>query len=198
MRDNRFVLLILTFILPFFLVSCGKNVPGPPARGPVWLTYRAGTSGLANNYVFCIYPDNGSGVWFGTANGASFFSGSSWSTYRDSLQYSVFTQNGTETACVVSAINRGKDGSLWFGTEGGGLVRYNLGNKIASWQKYYPPDIPSSFVTSVATEIQQLGEVWVGSVGSGVGRFIPAPSSINPNDGTWDVYTRSEGHLSSD
>jgi len=77
-------------------------------------------------------------------------------------------------------------------------VRYNLGNKIASWQKYYPPDIPSSFVTSVATEIQQLGEVWVGSVGSGVGRFIPAPSSINPNDGTWDVYTRSEGHLSSD
>jgi len=80
--------------------------------------------GLADNQIRVIYPNiNGIGVaapdeviWFGTdSKGVSFYDGVAWS--------SLDTRDGLAGNTVTSIV-QDADGSLWFGTQGGGLTRY--------------------------------------------------------------------------
>jgi ligand-binding sensor domain-containing protein len=90
----------------------------------------------------------------------------------------------------VRCISEGLDGSIWFGTNGGGLVRLDNFSQIALWQRYkYPGDIQNDIVTALSCQFVQEGDVWVASY-YGASRYIP--NSTVKGAGTWQQYTNSD------
>jgi len=76
------------------------------------------SNGLAHNTVNAITQDASGAMWFGTANGASKFSGSTWTTYT--------TVHGLSSN-VVTDILADTRGNLWFAsyTPNGGITKYD-------------------------------------------------------------------------
>jgi len=184
---NRASLNLLAFLLLSFVLQACKGDDGgavtPP--GPQWVTFTAQNSPLLSNRVSTIYVDGEGRVWIGTDQGASAFYRGSWSAIVDSLAFPVFSSSGTTISHQVAVITGGRDGSVWFGLEGGGVRRYIRGGGASQpWHRYESPTIPSDFVSSIgAVRDKAPGDVWVGGVGQGVTRFVP--QATNPELGVW-------------
>jgi ligand-binding sensor domain-containing protein len=136
---------------------------------------------LINNYVNAFLLDRGRKIWIATNNGVSSFSGGVWGSLRDSLWSPPFGSQ-YRVACIVE----GKDGSLWFGLTGGGIVRYNPFSTIQVWRRYYN-ELPNSFMLAGAADVSNqstYGEVWFTTV-LGISRFIGGANEL----GTWVNYS---------
>jgi ligand-binding sensor domain-containing protein len=183
----------LTFLLSMliFASGCKNDLPGAAPRGPKWVVYQAGRVGISNGYANCVFADAEGDVWFGTNHGASYFNKNVWTNLYDSLTYSEFNNvnDSVYTGSVVTSITGGKDGSLWFGLAGGGVERYDKFSSAQTWIRYGVPDLPTNTVFSLAAELQELGEVWVGT-NYGIGRFVPSDNPTFPLQGDWTTITQ--------
>lgn len=183
----RFILCALALLsLPILLISCKSNSSDatiPP--GPVWVTFTQQNSPLLTNNVNALFTDSEGRVWIGTEAGASSFFRGSWSAIIDSLAFLRGASGGSTVSHEVKAFAEGRDGSLWFGLFGGGVRRYiRSGTASQPWHSYNTPSIPSDQVSCIAgVKYKDPGDVWVGSVGQGIARFIPL--TTNPELGTW-------------
>jgi signal transduction histidine kinase/ligand-binding sensor domain-containing protein len=86
-------------------------------RVDVWTT----ASGLPQNTVYSILQTRDGYVWFTTLDGLVRF---------DGVRFVVYTREnggGGITSNRFTALHEGKDGTLWAGTEDGGLTRYREG-----------------------------------------------------------------------
>ena len=79
--------------------------------------------GLPQNAITALAFDSNGYLWVGTKDGAAYYNGRRWTTVR-------FPPNFGTTH--VQAMLAASDGSLWFGTVGGGIARYG-GN---TWTVY--------------------------------------------------------------
>ncbi len=70
--------------------------------------------------IFCIYEDKSENVWFATYNGVSCYNGKSFTNYT--------TVQGLVTNTVWS-ITEDKMGSIYFGTQGGGVSKLSSDKK---------------------------------------------------------------------
>jgi ligand-binding sensor domain-containing protein len=78
---------------------------------------------------------------------------------------------------------------MWFGTDGGGLVRMDQFSEVGVWQKYTSPsDLQYNIVTGVSCQFVQEGDVWA-ATSFGASRYIP--SSTVKGAGSWEQYTSS-------
>ncbi|HUL44306.1 MAG TPA: two-component regulator propeller domain-containing protein [Bacteroidota bacterium] len=172
--------LVLILSVPLLIIEgCGQNPAIPPVKaGPKWVLYNIDNSPLPDNNVNTIVIDH-QNVWIGSDGGASNFNHGSWHNFEDELKF-----NSPEgPVSIVRAITIGKDGSIWFGLFGGGLIRFDPTGKTATWINYIPPKIPSYFIYSLATATG--GEIYAG-MDVGVLRYVPGSS--DPTLGTWIVY----------
>ena len=179
-----------SLIFPFILFLVGfasgcTSATGPPTPRllDTWLVYRQTPGRLINNYANAFLLDNGRKIWIATNDGVSSFSAGVWASMRDSLWSPSPSGKSHRVSCIV----QGKDGGLWFGLTGGGVVRYNPFSTIQVWRRYNSPDLLNDFILAGAADVSNqsnYGEVWFTSV-SGVNRFVGGASE----SGTWYSYT---------
>ncbi|MBI5020152.1 MAG: hypothetical protein HZB59_01820 [Ignavibacteriales bacterium] len=181
----------IILILCTIFIGCKKNTTTPKVRGPVWLTFSKITNkDIIDDNIHTIHAGAGGFVWFGTDSGAISYYGGIWSSIRDSLTYYTYGQGSITKAQKVLAICEGRQSTVWFGLDGGGLRRYNRYNPQRAWQRYSPnePDpinrIPSDYITGIVADRYRNGDVWVSTL-SGVAHYLPS-SSI---DGRWYPYS---------
>ena len=120
--------------------------------------------GLPQNAVIHTLQTRDRYIWIGTQNGLARF---------DGVRFQVFDKANTPElrSSYITALYESRDGRLWVGTEGGGLVRLGAGRFTA----YTSADgLSNDRIWSIAEDAQ--GVLWAGTAGGGLcflkdGRF---------------------------
>jgi len=183
----------LVTLLCLLNIGCEVSPLNPAVPGPVWIQFKSPDQPFISNRVNTIVTHTNGQVWIGTDSGALFYDQRSWGVIKDSLTYEIFIAGRTLTVSVVKSIGVGKDGSVWFGTGGGGVRRFFQGGVTASetqWITYIEPTISYNSVNSIVSEFIVNGDVWLATPIVGINRFIP--SQADPRIGRWELYTAKE------
>lgn len=140
-------------------VNCGFQ----DSRGDVWFGTQSGgisrfngssfrsytkSDGLIGNDVLCVTEDLQGNIWIGTSEGVSKFNGTTFTNLNDSTGLAV--NKG------IYSILADPDGTIWFGSRGGGLIKYD-GNTFQSFGK--EDGLPSDNVYSIAQT--QDKKIWL-------------------------------------
>jgi ligand-binding sensor domain-containing protein len=170
-------------------------------------TFKNYVKELVNEWVYGITVDASGRVWFGTEGGVSMFDGTRWQswTHRDGLGAanagdlppSKNTGLGTRSRHDLSVMVEGaasynpsyvfsifcaRDGTIWAGTWGGGVARFDG----KQWKNLTTADgLAGNIVYSIAQDGQ--GGMWFGT-DNGVSRFM---------NGNWRTIGRQDGLLES-
>src|ERR1051326_5239404 len=132
------------------------------------------------NDIAGFYQEKEGNIWFGV-NGRGLgrigHRESTGGTAADSIEYFT-TQNGLPTSDLRSLFED-KEGSIWIGTNGGGLIRLRDGKFITLSAE----DGLASDLVSVMCESRD-GSLWVGSFDRGLSRY---------KDGAIEIYTTKQG-----
>ena len=162
----------LLLAVPAYAVEPYTPVQPDPVLEPWrWTTFDQ-TSGLAGG-VHDIYEDREGNVWIATDRGAQKYDGYRWTTYttEDGLGHNQ-----------VNVIIQDRDAAMWFGTNGGGVSRFQPGSdsEQAAWTTWTDADgLPGNVIGMKALTQTRDGAIWVGAneggdaegVRSGLGRF---------------------------
>ncbi|REJ78684.1 MAG: hypothetical protein DWQ47_04340 [Acidobacteria bacterium] len=131
------------------------------------------SDGLPVNSVMTIERDERGFVWFGTQDGAAVYDGSS---------FSVLNMPNRSASNYVYDILAAQDGSIWFGTNGGGVHRYKEGE----WETFNTGNgLGSNEIRALLETVGPDGEsvIWVGRR-DGLSRL---------QKGKWDNFGVDEG-----
>jgi diguanylate cyclase (GGDEF)-like protein len=136
--------------------------------------------GLSQSSVNCIAQDSQGMMWFGTQDGLNQFDGYSFNIFKhDPLDPGSLSHN------FIWALHQARDGSLWIGTEGGGLERWNPIDDSFFHYRHDPADqrtIGNDIVRSIAEDSEGL--LWVGTE-LGISR-------LDPEDGSFTHFRHDE------
>jgi ligand-binding sensor domain-containing protein len=181
MRFPTVAVLILPLTFATLLAGCTSEEIVPPEPGPVWVTFKLPeTSQLLANKVNDLHADQSGRVWVANDSGANYFQRGNWGRIRDSLRYTT----GSTVRYKVNAIESGKNSTIWFGLDGGGVKRYREGATRGVWTTYFS-ELTYPVVQSISADKVVNGDVWIATT-FGVSRFMP--SSSDPEFGTWQSY----------
>jgi len=160
---------------------------------------------LVNEWVYGLDVDSQGRVWFGTEGGVSMFDGKTWKSWThkdgmgapnaDGLQASPNTGLGTRSRHDLTTLAGGAltynpnyvfslvaapDGTIWAGTWGGGVARFDG----KTWQNFTTKDgLSGNMVYAIARDTK--GVLWFGT-DNGVTRY----------DGkTWRKFGKKDGLL---
>ena len=130
---------------------------------------RAELSALAGLNVISLAEDRAGALWVGTREGELWrLSRGKWIAQTNSWQ-----------AHPITAIVHSRDGSMFLGTEGGGLERY-LGTRHTRFDKQQ--GLLSNLIRTLYLDAQ--GTLWIGTAGGGLSRW---------RDGRVSTFTTREG-----
>jgi len=115
------------------------------------------SDGLVGNDVMCVNEDSNGNIWIGTLEGASKFNGQTFINFTDS--------NGLALKRGIYSIFEDYEGVIWFGSRGGGLIKYD-GDTFQSYGK--DDGLPSDNVYSIAQT--QDKRIWL-ACSKGVASF---------------------------
>ncbi len=142
----------LSFSAPF-----GHALPSSPsdlsAAGRPSLRIFTDRDGLPQNAILSTAFDSIGYLWVGTKDGVARYNGRTWT---------IIDLTPIAGSNYIQAICTGSDGSMWFGTNGGGLARLHEGN----WSTVSMRDgLPSNDVTSLAEAVSADGSavLWIGT-----------------------------------
>src|SRR5260221_7698287 len=144
--------------------GCKNDATQATPPGPEWIAYTSSNSGLKNDHIRCLTIDASGTIWFGTDSGVTHFNPRSgtWTSYGIPLiPYPV-----------ISAA-QAKDVSMWFGTLGGGIARYNPSSAGSPWSYFSDPSKVPPVPAGIASDKSNqtiYGEIWVAS-STGIDRF---------------------------
>ena len=139
-------------------------------------------NGLSQNSVNCILQDDIGFLWFGTCDGLDRYDGYTFKVFRNDLDDTT-----TLTSNWIFSIYKDSSGTLWIGTMGGGLSKYN--KETESFENFRHNDNDLNSISS--NEILSIFEdhfktLWVGTSG-GLDEFISKDKKFkhfrnNPDD----------------
>ncbi len=122
--------------------------------------------GLSQSSINCILQDRQGFVWFGTQDGLNRYDGYSFKVYRhDAADPTSLSEN------FVRSIAADPAGTLWIGTETGGLDRFD--RETGKFTHF--PALPN-FVRVVYQD--RDGLLWLGVIGDGLRKFDPATNRV--------------------
>ncbi len=127
--------------------------------------------GLPQNSAQCIVQTRDGYLWIGTEEGLARFDGVRFKTFNR-FNTKEIQQNW------INGLEEDKNGNLWVGTDGSGLLRYKAGKFERILEKEIDKRLWPILVDS-------KGNIWVGSLGSGLYRI--------QNDKLIAVYTTKDG-----
>jgi signal transduction histidine kinase/ligand-binding sensor domain-containing protein/DNA-binding response OmpR family regulator/HPt (histidine-containing phosphotransfer) domain-containing protein len=109
--------------------------------------------GLGSDSILALHEDRAGVLWVGTRAGLSRFKDGKFTTFP------LKDESRNKEAKPVDAICEAKDGSLWFGLFGGGLVRLRDGEQTAFTTKN---GLSSDLIHSLAED--RDGNLWIGTM----------------------------------
>lgn len=192
MRDLIGLVLIITF--------CQAVVK--PQTEVVQFEHYSLEEGLSQNTVYCVLQDADGFLWLGTADGLNRY---------DGYQFRVFRNDPNDSTSIsanrIFALCEDKTKTLWVGTYGGGLNRYDRGTESFIRYKNDPND-PGSISDDEVLSIYEdkFNVLWVGTDGGGLNKFIREKGKFkcyrnNPEDPTSlsndEIRSIFEDHLGS-
>lgn len=177
--DTRMKRLLLTLILISFVAASASVLPSgrrtTPVRESSGDRYVRRTYGIASGLpeqtvqTFAQTPDHY--LWIGTTGGLARFDGAHFTIF-DRENTPAFRENSV--FCLLTA----RDGSLWIGTEGSGLLRYQNG----TFSAFGPAQgLTDMFVRALAQD--SAGNIWAGT-NNGIFRLAPRGTRLDRLDGT--------------
>ena len=143
--------------------------------------------GLMTNEVICVYEDPRGGLWVGQFGGVSHFDPAT----ERFANYRLGPSPSEDLPFSVSAIHRDRSGTLWFGTWGGILSRFD--DKTKTFVHYTPSvSDPQKLQGGSVGAIHEdrSGKLWL-ATGMGLYRF-------NPQNEVVTRYTDADGLPSND
>ena len=163
-------------------------------KGAGYFTNFTKASGLANNCVMSILEDKTGNIWFGTfEGGVSRYDGNrvdavergdkiAHGTQKDLKKINgklvkSFTTYNSEQGLAnnqVNSITEDKKGNIWFGTNGGGVSRYDPSAEVIIGAKSFinfttAQGLDNNIVNSITED--KTGNLWFGTYGGGVSRY---------------------------
>lgn len=159
--------------------------------------------GLSQSFVYTIVQDPQGYMWFGTQDGLNRF---------DGHDFKVFDHDPNDQSSIsdesIRTMIRARSGTLWIGTDAGGLSRYDSASETFRNFLHDPTDPTSISDNRVRTLHEDSASVlWVGTDGNGLDRFDyetetfmhyrhnPSnPHSLSSNN-IWDILEDSDGVL---
>jgi len=168
-----------------FMALTGRE----PGLISLWNFDQAGSNSaparLPDNRIRSLLTDSHGNVWIGTAAGVSRYDGNSSTN---------FTSGSGLAAGAIAAIHESQDGVMWFGTEGGGVSRFDPANADTSqtWKTFTISDgLPDNNVWAIREDAD--GVMWF-SVSPGTWDGTPRPQGLVRYDGkSFIVFTRADG-----
>lgn len=125
--------------------------------------------GLSQSSPNVLLQDQAGFVWIGTEDGLNRFDGYDFVVYRANPANPQSLSNS-----YVTALAQSPDGTLWVGTYGGGLDRYDP--TTGQFRNYRPdPNDPTSLSDDkvMALQVDRGGALWIGTLGGGLDRLEP-------------------------
>ncbi|MEJ5350849.1 MAG: two-component regulator propeller domain-containing protein [Melioribacteraceae bacterium] len=128
-----------------------------------WILYNSANTNLPSDFIYFIFVDSKNNLWIGTGYalivdnkaGLVKYANNSWTIY--------YVSSGLPVNYVTCAAED-KFGNLWFGTWGGGLVKYDGTN----WKVYNSSNsqLPNNVILSIAIDYND--NKWIGTYGGGL------------------------------
>ena len=148
--------------------------PGQPVRQYIQDAWQT-DAGLPQNYVVGIVQTRDGYIWLATQEGLARF---------DGMKFTVFDKRNTDQIKDnnIQALFEDREGNLWFGTEGGGLTKFDH----RTFTNFSTSNGLASDIIDAICEDRD-GGLWIGTLG-GVSRF---------KDGAFSNYSTKDG-LASD
>ena len=151
-------------------------------------------SSISDNFISALCEDTDGFIWVGTVNGylnrfdkktevfKRYFVNDFFETIKnpatDFYDYPLaFSRNQTNT---ITAITEDKDGNLWIGTWGKGLIKFDRINGRAS-HFHNDPNDPLSLSSDLVIDIisDRDGEIWIATFGGGLNKLARDDSNNN-------------------
>lgn len=136
--------------------------------------------GLVDPQVWAVLEDRQGRTWFGTNGGIMVWNEGS----EGGRTETITVQQGRLTTNFIRHLREDDKGTIWIGTENGGLLRYDPRSGKAVYDIELSGSLADNKVT--ALELGQTGELWVGGL-NGVRRYLPGSGTVPT------VYTKEEG-----
>ena len=159
--------------------------------------------GLSASFVYSIVQDDEGYMWFGTLDGLNRF---------DGFDFTVFAPDPEDPNSIsdesIRAMISDSSGTLWIGTDAGGLSRYDRATQ--SFRNFtHDPQNPDSISDNRVRSVYEdsAGTIWVGTDGSGLDRFSRDTETFthyphNPDDpaslasaSVWSILETADGTL---
>lgn len=156
-----FLLILLSFLCPSFLLAQKANLK---------FDHITPRDGLSHNVVFAIHQDHKGFMWFATQDGLNLYDGYTFRTYQhDPLDASTIPESD------IRAIYEDRNGILWLGSWGGGLIRLVPSTRDFEQFKHdplNPTSIGDNWITAVVGNGD--GTLWIGTQSGGLSHYDPA------------------------
>jgi signal transduction histidine kinase/ligand-binding sensor domain-containing protein/CheY-like chemotaxis protein len=145
---------------------------------------------LSSNLITIIYEDKSGNLWIGTYDGGlnKLIPGESERSEPTFIRYMPNPANPKSLSNMIVSIYEDKSGTLWIGTWGGGLNKFDREKEIFTYYKHDEND-PSSLSNDIIGSIYEdsFETLWIGTVGGGLNRFDRINEKFehylsNPND----------------
>jgi signal transduction histidine kinase/ligand-binding sensor domain-containing protein/CheY-like chemotaxis protein len=132
-------------------ISAGALDPTTPLSQYVRTSWTS-AEGLPQDSAYSILQTRDGFIWFGTTEGLVRFDGTRFTIF-DKARISALKYNA-----VIALLEDRRDGSLWIGSYGGGLIHYSAGE----FHCYTIKDgLASNFVLALAQD--PAGDLWIGT-----------------------------------
>ncbi|MBD1432194.1 response regulator [Sphingobacterium sp. DN00404] len=157
---------------------------------------------IQSQAVYTVYQDNLSRTWIGTLRGGVNIVDTLWGGFKH-VQVSPGKNTNSQQNFVLS-FSQDKQGGIWIGTDGGGLLHWDRKQNTFKMYEHRKTNLSNNFVT--ATLQNPDGDVWVGTHGGGINRLDVATGNfkqykcISPSTGhelrnIWKLFKDSKERI---
>ncbi len=190
-------------LLKLIIISVILNLFTPVYAQPVKFVHLSHQDGLSQATVYNILQDHKGFMWFGTQDGLNKYDGYKFTYYRHDPQNPASLGNS-----FILAIYEDKTGTLWIGTDGGGLDKYDRQHdKFEHYQN--DPQNPNSLSNDIVLSIYEdlTGLLWISTGEGGLNsydrhqdkfthyRHDPHNPTSLSSDALWRIFEDSTGTL---
>jgi ligand-binding sensor domain-containing protein/signal transduction histidine kinase len=158
-----------------------------------FIHYRASSGRLSSDEVYTLYIDRGGILWIGTTAGLDKLD----VPRAEYTHFDITPPDGPAGDVAVRAVTADPDGSLWLGTDGSGLFRFDPDDGSTTQTLIDPQDLEGyAYNDIVSLHLDRTGILWVGTNGGGLYTFDrETGSSVRHPTDPRDSYSMSSNYV---